>query len=36
MRVLEFLGEVEELASGFDLVGELVNFGGEHGSAGDR
>jgi hypothetical protein len=36
MRVLEFLGEAEELESGLDLAGEIGNFGGEHGSAGDK
>jgi len=36
MRVLEFLGEAQELESGLDLAGEIGNFVGEHGSAGDR
>lgn len=34
-RALDFYGEEGELESGFDLAGEIGDFGGEHGSAGD-
>jgi len=36
MRVLEFLGEAQELERGLDLAGEIGDFSREHGSAGDR
>lgn len=35
VRVLEFLGEAEELERGVDLAGEIGDFGWEHGCVGD-